>query len=185
MTQEDPLRDRAEIQDCLCRYARGVDRGDWSLVRATYHPDAYDQHGDFAGDIDGLLAWLEQRFAGVDNSMHFLGNCLIEFAGANHAFAETYFTSRRLREPTSAEARALGLSPADRICREAWGRYADHFERRAGQWRVARRLVVLETSHLSVALGGKRGASGSWGSRNGADSIYACRAAVFAAAAGH
>ena len=34
------LADRVEIQDCLLRYARGVDRGDWGLVRSTYHPDA-------------------------------------------------------------------------------------------------------------------------------------------------
>ncbi|GAB3176747.1 nuclear transport factor 2 family protein [Streptomyces incanus] len=32
------LVDRKEIQDALARYARGVDRGDWELVRSAYPP---------------------------------------------------------------------------------------------------------------------------------------------------
>ena len=178
------LADRAEIQDCLCRYARGVDRGDWDLVRSTYHPDAHDQHGEYRGDIGGLIAWLDKRFAGVDNSMHFLGNCLIEFAGPDHAFVETYFASRRLRPPTDAER--ANLEPGDQMCREAWGRYADQFERRNGEWRVARRVVVIETGYTSVALGGQRSpaAPSTWGSRDRSDPIYRSRDALFAKAAG-
>ena len=45
------LIDRQEIRDCMARYARGVDRNDWEAVRDTYHPDAYDDHGDYKGDI--------------------------------------------------------------------------------------------------------------------------------------
>lgn len=178
------LADRAEIQDCLSRYARGVDRGDWEQLRATYHPDAHDQHGDYKGGVDGLIAWLEQRFAGVDNSMHFLGNCLIEFAGPDHAFVETYFASRRLRSPTVSER--VDLQEGDRMCREAWGRYADQFERRNGAWRVAERVVVIEAAYTSVAIGGERStaAPGPWGSRNSADPIYLSREQLFARAAG-
>lgn len=182
------LVDRAEIQDCLCRYARGVDRGDWALVRSSYHPDAYDQHGEYRGGIDGLIAWLDARFAAVDNSTHFLGNCLIEFAGARHAFAETYFVSRRLRLPTPAErARHPGLQPQDRMCREAWGRYADRFERRDGAWRVSHRTVVLESAGTSLAIDGARapGAAVTWGSRDASDPACRSRAQWFAQAAHH
>lgn len=176
-TLED-LADRARIQDCLCRYARGVDRGDWELVRSTYHPDAYDAHGDYKGGVDGLLRWLDERFAGVDNSMHVLANCLIEFADRDHAFVETYFGSSRLRPPTQAEA--AGLQPGDMVCREAWGRYADRFERREGEWRVAHRIVVIERSCTMVALGGRRsGNVATWGRRDPADPSYAQRRAVF------
>jgi SnoaL-like domain len=169
------LADRAEIQDCLCRYARGVDRGDWAMVRTTYHPDAYDAHGDYKGDIDGLIEWLDRRFAGVDNSMHFLGNCLIEFFGANHAFVETYFASRRLRPPGAAERERLGAG--DAMVREAWGRYADCFERREGVWRVAHRIVVLEQAYTAVALAGVRGNPDlTWGRRDADDPSHAQRA---------
>lgn len=176
------LADRAEIQDCLGRYARGVDRGDWELMRSTYHPDAYDAHGDYKGSVDGLMQWLDERFAGVDNSMHFLGNCLIEFAGPDHAFVETYFGSSRLRAPTEAER--AGLQPNDMLCREAWGRYADRFERRDGQWRVAHRIVVIERSYTTVAIGGKRtSSSATWGRRDGSDPSYEQRREAFASAA--
>ena len=169
------LADRAEIQDCLCLYARGVDRGDWAMVRSTYHPDAYDAHGDYKGGIDGLIEWLDRRFAGVDNSMHFLGNCLIEFVGPDHAFVETYFASRRLRVPTQAELARLG--PGDAMVRESWGRYADCFERREGAWRVAHRIVVLEQGYSSVALAGVRVNPGlAWGRRDAADPSHAQRA---------
>ena len=176
------MADRAEIQDCLCRYARGVDRGDWDLVRSTYHDDAEDQHGEYSGGIDGLIDWLDQRFAGVDNSMHFLGNSLIEFAAPDFAFVETYFSSRRLRAPLAAERKEL--QPNDQICREAWGRYADHFERRNGEWRVIKRLVVLESSYTSIAFGGERSrtTAGTWGCRNREDPTYFERRALFARA---
>ena len=173
------LCDRVEIADCLARYARGVDRGDWELVRSTYHPDAYDAHGDYKGDVPGLLQWLAERFEGVDNSMHFLGNCLIEFAGLDRAFVETYFSSSRLRAPTDAERSTL--QPNDMICREAWGRYADRFERRDGAWRVANRIVILERSCTTVALGGRRvGSVTTWGRRDGSDPSHAQRRSVFA-----
>jgi len=176
------ITDRFEIQDCLAIYATAVDRGDWDRVRSTYHPDAIDQHGDYRGGIDGLIDWLDKRFAGVDNSMHFLGNCLIEFASADLAFVETYFASRRLRPPTAAEQ--ASLAPGDMLCREAWGRYLDHFERRDGAWKVARREVVLETAYTSVALGGQRPAASrsSWGRRDGTDPARSSRAELFARA---
>jgi len=39
------LVDKDQIRDLMSRYARGVDRGDWDLVRDTYHTDATDDHG--------------------------------------------------------------------------------------------------------------------------------------------
>lgn len=174
------LIDKDDIQDALCRYARGVDRGDWALVRSTYHPDAHDTHGDYSGPVDGLIDWLDKRFAGVDNSMHFLGNCLIEFAGPDLALVETSFVSRRLRPLTDSERQTLG--PKDAICREGWGRYVDRFERRQGEWRVAHRTVVLEASSSSVALGGLRTSPLTWGRRDTTDTLYQTRADVFKSA---
>lgn len=171
------LIDRADIADAMCRYARGVDRGAWELVRSGYHVDAYDDHGDYKGDIDGLIIWLDQRFAGVDNSMHLLGNSLIEFASDYVALVETYFVSRRLRPLTEAERALAGRkdAPSDAVCREAWGRYVDRFERRDGDWRVAHRLVVLEQSSMSIALGGARGGTATWGQRDADDPVFVAR----------
>jgi SnoaL-like domain len=185
MSDEDlqRLADRAAIQDCLYRYARGVDRGDWDLVRSTYHPDAWDEHGDYRGGMDGFVAWLDKRLAGVDNSMHLLSNCLIEFAAPDFAFVETYFVSRRLTPPNASQRAEFPAGAA--LCREVAGRYADHFERRDGQWRVLRRIVVVEASSSSVALGGERNpaAALTWGRRDRDDPSYISREALFAKAA--
>ena len=171
------LVDKDEIRDALSRYARGVDRGDWELVRSTYHANAVDDHGGYSGPIEGLIEWLDQRFAGVDNSMHFLGNCLIEFAGPDLAMVETYFVSRRLRPPEGDQCRTSG--PKDAMCREAWGRYVDRFERRDGQWRVAIRTVVLEANSTSLAMGGARTSSLTWGQRNRSDRLYEAQVEIF------
>lgn len=164
------LLDKQDIYETLCRYARGVDRGDWDLVRSTYHEDAYDSHGDYRGDIDGLIAWLEKLFHGVDNSMHFLGNCLIEFSSDHSALVETYFISRRLRAPKGEELKFAQAQ--DAISRDYWGRYVDLFERREGQWRVAHRTVVPEAKSESLALFGARVQPQLWGHRGMRDRLY-------------
>ena len=83
--------DREEIRDLMLRYSRGVDRGDWEMVRAVYHPDARDDHGDFVGDVPGFIAFASERVGPLPQCMHFLGNCLIEFASDKVAVSESYF----------------------------------------------------------------------------------------------
>lgn len=164
------ILDRQEIYDVLCRYVRGVDRGDWELVRSTYHPDAYDDHVGYQGNVDGLIEWLTVRFARVDNSVHFLGSCLVEPADdGDSALAETYFVSMRLRPPSDDDVRT---SPGDALCRQSWGRYVDRFERRNGSWRIAWRQVVIDAQFTTVAIGGLRQGGRSWGLRNADDPLY-------------
>lgn len=169
--------DRTEIYEVMCRYARGVDRGDEEVIRSAYHPDAWDDHVDFKGDVDGFIAWLDTRFVGFDNSMHFLGNCLVEFAGPDLALVETYYASRRLRPPVGDEG--ADLAPGDMICWQSWGRYLDRFERRNGEWRIARRTLVIDSRFSSVAKNGARSGPVTWGVRNTSDPLYAVRAEIF------
>ena len=49
MTPDDLIA-REQIRDVVYRYARGVDRRDFALVRGCYHPDATDDHGRFVGN---------------------------------------------------------------------------------------------------------------------------------------
>jgi hypothetical protein len=174
------LADRAEIYDTMCRYARGVDRGDADIIRSAYHPDAWDDHVEYKGDVEGFIKWLDARLVPFVNSTHFLGNCLIEFAGPDLAFVETSYASRRLRVPVGEELNGLG--PHDMILRQSWGRYLDRFERRDGEWRVARRVVIVDDRFSSVATGGARNTPSTWGYRSPSDPMYAFRAEVFAEA---
>lgn len=169
------LIDKDQIRDLMARYARGVDRADWDAVRATYHTDAYDDHGDYKGGIDGFIDFARSRTGGATQVMHFLGECLIEFAGADVAIVETYFFTAHTLGPeaqrqygASAEAGPVQLSH--------YGRYADRVERRDGVWRIAQRIVIFETTRL--ALGEVPPIKPSWAThrRDMSDPIFRLRA---------
>ena len=73
------LLNKERIKDTLVSYCRGVDRREWDLVREAYHSDAYDDHGGYKGNVDGFIEWLERRHQTIEQSMHFIGNCKIDF----------------------------------------------------------------------------------------------------------
>jgi 3-phenylpropionate/cinnamic acid dioxygenase small subunit len=128
------LVDKQEITEVIMRFARGLDRGDWELVRSCYHDDATDDHGAFKGSADDYVAWLREflpRFA--EATMHAISNVLIELDG-DVAHAEAYVIGyhRHAREDGS-RADFVGA-----------GRYIDRFERRNGVWKIAARLLVWD-----------------------------------------
>ena len=125
-----------EIRDLMARYCRGVDRADWDAVRATYHTDAYDDHGDYKGGIDGFIEFAKSRTGGATQVMHFLGECLIEFAKPDVAVAETYFFTAHTLGP-EAQRQYGASAKGDPVQLSHYGRYVDRVERRAGVWRIA------------------------------------------------
>ena len=122
-----------EIEEVIFRYARGVDRRDWDAVSACFHPDAIDQHGEFTGTPPEFIEWVRKRHANVPFSMHFVGNCLIEFMDDRRAAVETYFIAMQRREVPSIN----GLDSENGTDHEVFGRYCDVFERRQDVWRIA------------------------------------------------
>jgi 3-phenylpropionate/cinnamic acid dioxygenase small subunit len=136
----DALIAQRDIERCLREYARGVDRRDWDLVRACYHDDAVDSHGSYTGDVEGFVAWVARRHEHVEQSLHVLGNVLVEIDG-DRAFAETTFQTFQHRREDAAV-----------VYTHAAGRYLDAFERRGDpRWRIARREVVIEFVHRAPA----------------------------------
>ncbi|WP_164256346.1 nuclear transport factor 2 family protein [Variovorax sp. WS11] len=151
------LLERERIRDALQRYARGVDRRDWALVASAYHSDGYDDHGGYKGGVPGLLEWLERRHATIEQSMHFLGNCIIDFLSEGIAVAETYCMvyqryGEEARETIQVWLGEQPLPPGERLMAELACRYVDRFELREGEWRIARRTVVMEEVKASVEL---------------------------------
>jgi hypothetical protein len=132
------LRDEADIRTLTARYARGVDRLDWDLVRSCYHDDAVDVHGGRTFNVDELIEYLRERLSRSAATVHFLGNQLIELDG-DVAWAETYCLARH-RDPVPG-----GSSQQDL---EQFVRYVDRVERRGGQWRFASRTVVYEPGRV-------------------------------------
>jgi hypothetical protein len=127
------LASQAAIIDALARYARGVDRADAELTRSAYHPDAIDEHGSFNGSAWEFAERVNESHARRwATTTHVLGQHLSVIAG-DVADTETYVIAY-LRRIDGTGVDAVG------------GRYVDRFERRAGDWRISRRVYVWEWS---------------------------------------
>jgi 3-phenylpropionate/cinnamic acid dioxygenase small subunit len=165
MNRLDTLLARSEIEEVLFRYARAVDRRDWQSLAPCFHPDATDRHGDFTGSPQEFIDWVTARHAEVPFSMHFLGNCLIEFLSDARAAVETYFLAIQRREPgPGAETVAMDY--------EVFGRYCDLFENRGNGWRIASREVVYDGTRTQPSTHHKRPLSGVIGRRDMQDSVF-------------
>ena len=127
----DELLARAEILDCIHRYARGMDRLDRELARSAYHDGAIDEHGGFVGPVDEFIDWSFAYHANQIRHQHYVTNHTVELAG-DTAHAETYYvfvgTDRNPDAPLTV----------------AGGRYVDRFERREGRWAIAARVCLVE-----------------------------------------
>jgi hypothetical protein len=141
---------RAEIHDRILAWTRGVDRLDWGLAASAFHPGAIDDHGIYAGPVDGLIEALKARHRGIEMSMHMIGNVFIEFGDAETAAVESYCLvwQRYSTEDRAARAVISGGTdtsdlPIDMIMS---ARYVDRFGYRDGAWKIDRRTTVFERS---------------------------------------
>jgi hypothetical protein len=144
------VADRAAIVRQLVRYCRGVDRRDLELVRSTYHPDAFDDHGSYKGDVEGFLAFVANEVhARFRTTMHKLGQSFVELDG-DVARAESYAICHHvMAAPDPATGPAVGPTAKPAATRDVADmvmgiRYVDRFERRGGEWRIARRELRWE-----------------------------------------
>ena len=149
------LLDKQEIQECLLRYCRGIDRHDTELARSAYHDDALDDHGTYVGSGYGLVDWANHFHDQVwVRHQHYITNTLIELDG-DTAHAETYYfmgcankkdfkclpRRRALRRPPRAARRSLG-------------------HRRSGLHHRMVRRAVANGAHRATRCAGQRGQEG-------------------------
>lgn len=177
------LADRSAIQDCLHRYARGIDRRNWDFLASAFHPGATLHQGDFKGTIEEMLANVAMRHAAIEQSAHLLTNILIEFDNENGAVVETYYLAylRNAHPPAIVRTALLGDAAPEsgKIDMRSLGRYIDRFERREGQWRIAKRVCIAETlTGTAVPDGNPLSANWAMASRDPDDALWAMRAEV-------
>jgi hypothetical protein len=153
--------DRHDIHEVVLRYARGIDRLDFDLVRAAYHPDGIDHHTGFEGTIDEYLAWVEPKLrARTGGTMHVLANHLVELYG-DVAISETYGTSVHWGEPAE-DPRANFTSGV---------RFVDHLTYRDGRWAIQERWAVREWTRSEVGAFMTKEGAGPTGSRDEDDPL--------------
>lgn len=137
------LLDIQAIKEIHLRYCRGIDRMDWDMVRSCYHADAIDDHGPFKGNVEGFIKWASELLAGFQSTTHFIGNQLVEVRG-DTAWAECYcraYHRKRATEDTPAMDWLLNV------------RYVDRIDKRHGEWRIARRVIVCESERFDPVVG--------------------------------
>jgi ketosteroid isomerase-like protein len=142
------LKDRLDIQDCIMRHCRGVDRHDAELMTSCYHEDAVVKHGNrdelVRGSEYGVWsnAAHDGRFALHSHNITNM-NCEID---GDVAYCESYVITAFL----SADQKKTAM---------VTGRYVDQLERRNGVWKIAVRRAFLDialdgdASYLGVFRG--------------------------------
>lgn len=123
--------DRQAIWQVMLNYARGLDRMDVELVRSCYFDDAIEDHGRFVGSPDDFIAWANEASSVFVSCLHTLSNHNCELDG-DDAHCETYYIY------TGIAAQAPHFMST--------GRYIDHFQRRNGEWRIANRVISVESN---------------------------------------
>lgn len=134
------LIDRAQIEEVLNRYCRGVDRCDEAELAAVYHPDGTDDHGTFSGLGADFAAWAVKggsRFWTA--SHHSIHNVIIDWGDDGVAEVESYVLAFNQRAD-DIERPDGGAGKVEVFA----GRYLDRFERRDGVWLIAHRRAVRD-----------------------------------------
>ncbi len=134
------LLDEDAIKKVHLRYCRAIDRRDFELLRSCYHPDAIDDHGsdEYVGGLDGFVEYCMKGTLNFVSTTHLTGNQLVEVDG-DVAWAEHYG-----RAYHRVAAGADGVAK-DLVSNTRW---IDRFERRDGDWKIAKRVIVVDSERV-------------------------------------
>lgn len=135
--------DREAIREIIAAYAHAIDRCQWDMMGQLFHDDAEFGFGPVAG---GWKDFVGQARAIIDpclTTQHQLGQTMIAFDGENAADTETYFTAMHTIPPGYP---VTDVFPDKSKVYSAViaGRYVDRFERRGGEWRLAKRTGLYD-----------------------------------------
>lgn len=149
--------------EVVYRLARGLDRCDADMVRAAFHADATDDHGQFRGTADEFVAWVVPQLKTMERTQHMIGNVLVDVIG-DEAWAESYYIANH--DLSGPNGELLRYTAA--------GRYMDRFERRDGRWLIAHRLCVSDWCATTARTDGWDRTSGPrlYGERGHGDAVY-------------
>jgi len=141
-TIEDVVAE-ATIKDIHIRYCRAVDRMDFDLLRSCFHPDAVTDYGYFGGGIDEFIESAKVQIPMSLVTTHNTGNQIVEVTG-DTAWAEHYTVATH-------RMAADALGPERDFVTAV--RYIDRVECRGGDWRIARRVLILDWMRSDPVLG--------------------------------
>ena len=130
--QLQALLEREQIRECIARLARGEDRRAADQISSSLWSDSTCDYGVFSGSFDAYLAWVVPGSPAIPVTQHVLGQSVIELDG-DVALVETHVTAYH-RINTGEVERDIIIG----------GRYLDRMERRGGEWRISRRVMLYD-----------------------------------------
>jgi len=130
--------DRAAIREVQTRYAAGLDRRDWDMVRACFTADARASYNGVA-PAPGVEAIVEyvRTLEALRSSMHAVSNVVADVDG-DTARCETVTVAYLVRD---------GGDGGEPVIIIRGLRYHDHMVRRDGRWLIAERVHAPEWMH--------------------------------------
>jgi hypothetical protein len=154
--------DRQEIEQKIRLYCRAIDRMDEALLRSLYHADGVDLHGSFEGNAHEFAHFILGEIRRLTSyGFHSVTQSIIDVEGDVAAAESIYIAyhripggwesvSRWFGESYAQAARMAGTLDAEHE-NSCGGRYLDRFERREGEWKIARRQITNEWNRNGVA----------------------------------
>lgn len=146
------LEDREAIRDIITAYAHAIDRRRWDIMQNLFHDDAEFAFGTLVGD---WKSFVEQAQAVIDPcvaTQHQLGQIMFGFEGDTICHTETYMTAMHTI-PAGYPMPEI-FPPKDEIYSAVIaGRYVDRFEKRSGEWRIAKRTGLYDWREFRVVEG--------------------------------
>jgi hypothetical protein len=137
------LLDEAAIKEVQVRYCRAADRVDFDALRACFHPHATADYGHGVWNLDEYMEHAMAMMANFIVTTHNTGNQLVEVTG-DTAWAEHYTVATH-RGPVDEQGNTRDMIAAVR--------YIDRMERQGGEWRIARREMVLDWHRIEPVSG--------------------------------
>lgn len=129
------------------RYARALDWLDIDELKACFWDDAWVDYGFFQGDAHQWCDLIMPTEASSVHRFHYMFNIMIVVHGERAEVESNGFAgSRRVSDDGEAFQSFHG------------SRYLDVAERRDGEWRIAERRVLLETTQRFPSPDGPGGA---------------------------
>lgn len=135
---------RDGVAEVLVRYATGIDRRDWEVLRSCFTDDCDADYGDIGhwSGGDEITAWMRVSHEPAGPSLHRITNVAVDAHADGRASARCYVDAVVLGPDGQSGAHAMGL-------------YDDELVDGADGWRIARRrytMVRLEGLGPGMAL---------------------------------
>ena len=140
--------DRQDINEVLINVCRAYDRCDHDLMRSAYWPEATDDSG---GSEMNAMEWVDHALVRIKDlyrvSVHTCSNVHVELDG-EAAWVESYLVAHELH---NSNAHSASIQIDGIVDCTGCIRFLDRFEKRDGEWRIARRKAILEMNRYVPA----------------------------------